>query len=135
MRCLSLRPPWSLVVADGRKTIENRPRRTNLRERILIHSSLNYKSEVEDTIRAACRKLRLPVPTLEELRATPLGAIIGAVTIVDCVEPEDVPKREQPWVYGPYCYVLEDAQMFKKPIPWRGALGFFHVPDAIVRRR
>lgn len=134
MRCLSIRPPWSLVVADGRKTIENRPRRTRLRERILIHSGTTYVPGAEKRIRDACRKLRLPVPSLEELRATPRGAIIGAATIVDCLELDDVPKRQQPWAFGPYCYVLEDAHMFKTPIPYRGMLGFFPVQDEIVRR-
>ena len=47
MRALSIRPPWSLVVADGRKTIENRPRRTNLRERILIHSGITYNEDAD----------------------------------------------------------------------------------------
>lgn len=134
MRCLSIRPPWSLVVADGRKTMENRSRRTRLRERILIHSGTKYVDDAEDFIRNACRKLHLPVPSIEELRGTPRGAIIGAATIVDCFDLDLVPKGQRPWAMGPYCYLLKDAQMFKRPIPHRGVLGFFTVDNEIVLR-
>lgn len=105
-----------------------------MRERILIHSGTKYVEDAEDFIRNACRKLRLPTPSIEELRATPRGAIIGAATIVDCLDLGDVPKGRRPWALGPYCYILKDAQLFKKPIPYRGVLGFFNVEDEVVRR-
>lgn len=74
------------------------------------------------------------MPKLEELRNTPRGAIIGVMTIADCVEVHQLPKRYRRWASGPYCYIIENAHMFKSPIPWRGSLGFFRVPDTIVAR-
>ncbi len=134
MRCISIRPPWSLVVADGRKTIENRPRPTRVRGPVLIHSSKRYNDDAEAFIRRACKKIGLPVPTLEDLRATPRGAIIGLVDIVECVSLVDVPRAQRAWALGPYCYFLTRARMFKQPIPYKGSLGFFNVPDEIVAR-
>lgn len=134
MRCLSIRPPWSLVVADGRKLVENRPRRTRIAEDVLIHSSLKYNEGAEKTIRRTCRALRLPVPTVEQLRQTPRGAIIGSMKIVACVRPEDVPRGQRRWASGPWCYVISETKVFREPIPWKGALGFFKVPDKVVAR-
>lgn len=74
------------------------------------------------------------MPSIEELRAAPRGAIIGAATIVDCLGLYDDPKGQHPWAMGPYCYVLKDAQIFKRPIPYRGVLGFFNVEDELVER-
>lgn len=132
MRCLSIRPPWSLVVADGRKTLENRPRPTQIRGEVLIHSSLRYDVDAEDFIRVACSKMHMAAPSIEALRAAPRGALVGVMTIVDCLTYVEVPPELRPWRMGPYCYVITNARAFPKPIPWRGSLGFFHVPDDAV---
>jgi hypothetical protein len=121
-----------MVVADGRKSIENRPRRTNITEEVLIHASLTYNKAAEESIRQTCRNLRLPEPTLEDLRSTPRGAIIGTMTIVACVTPKEVPHRHRRWASGPWCYLISDSKVFHEPIPWKGALGFFNVPDKVV---
>ena len=48
-------------------------------------------------------------------------------------EKQDDWRRIFPWFEGPYGFVLANAVMYNKPIPYKGRLGFFDVPDEIVR--
>ena len=52
----------------------------------------------------------------------PTGALLGEVTIVDCIT-----ESNSPWFYGPYGYMLDGAVPYEDPIPYRGRLGFFEV--------
>ena len=77
------------------------------------------------------------------------GAIVGIVDVVDCVpltrfqdgssllNVEHLPKyewlRNDPHASGPYCIVLENSRRFKTPIPYKGKLGLFNVPDELVK--
>lgn len=134
MRCITIRPPWSLLVADGRKDIENRPRRTKIRGDVLIHSGKRYDKGAEPRIIAACKKLGLAAPTMEEMRNAPRSAIIGVMRIRDCVEKREVARESRAWASGPFCYLLEQSRVFAQPIPWSGQLGFFEVPERVVAR-
>lgn len=58
-----------------------------------------------------------------------LGAILGEVTIVNCVQ--SYPSK---WFFGPYGFVLEDPVEYATPISCKGALGFFAVPADIRAR-
>jgi len=48
------------------------------------------------------------------------GGIIGEIDIVDCVT-----ESESPWFVGKYGFVLDNPQLYDKPIPCKGRLGFF----------
>jgi hypothetical protein len=80
----------------------------------------------------------------------PLGAIIGAVNIVDVrsttvilkdwgVPPGPINSRH--WIdyqcgnYGPrrYGFLRREFKRFAQPIPYRGQQGPFNVPDEVVR--
>ena len=63
----------------------------------------------------------------ENLRAVDpqlFGSLLGIVSIADCVTESD-----SKWFFGPYGFVLRDAKWLKNPIPRRGQLGIFDVPD------
>jgi hypothetical protein len=47
---------------------------------------------------------------------------VGEVSIVGCVTESD-----SPWFHGPYGFLLADPIAYKKPIPFKGRLGFFNV--------
>ncbi len=52
-----------------------------------------------------------------------LGAIIGEITITDCIK-----DSKSPWaVPGQNHFVLANPVLYDKPIPYRGQLGFFEV--------
>ena len=58
----------------------------------------------------------------------PLGAIVGEVTITDCVD-----TSSSPWFCGPYGFILSSPVAYTDPIPYRGQLGLFQVDESEVQ--
>jgi len=122
MKCLSLKQPWAWAVVNGLKDIENRKWKTKFRGELLIHASMNY-----DPLGDIVLRENGVVPP--ERCALVYGAIIGKVTIVDCVR-----LHPSKWFFGPWGFVLKDAVAFKFTIPYKGRLSFFEVNYSIVER-
>lgn len=120
MRALSVQQPWAWAIIHGGKIIENRPRRTHIRETIAIHASAQPRREW----RFPPRSLK-PPPSDEWV----LGAIIGFADLIGCVE-----EHRSKWFEGPFGYVLANPRPLRTPIPCKGALGFWKVPSQIARR-
>ena len=100
---LSVKQPWAHRILREGKDIENRDWPTRLRGWCLLHTG---KSTNEDS--ELIRELRLP-----------LGAVVGAMRIEDCVQ-----GSESPWFFGKYGFVIGD-RIAIEPVPARGQLGFF----------
>jgi hypothetical protein len=77
MKALSIRQPWAWAIICAGKNIENRTRRTNFRGTIAVHASAKPRREWE-----------FPPCTLKPPPKDKwlLGAIIGFVDLIDCVE-------------------------------------------------
>src|ERR1019366_1783623 len=101
---------------------------------VAIHSSAKLeRSEIED----ACGMMRGFIPKFSERIFTaevmkspdryPLGSILGTVELVDYVTASD-----SPWFCGQYGFVLRNPVAFKNPIPCRGALMFWEVPESAL---
>lgn len=125
MKALSIKQPHADWILYKGKDIENRtwnlPR--NMKgERIYIHAGKRVDTCVAKQSDYADSPERL-------------GAIIGEVTIVDCVfedkygdwhgETDSDWYNDSPGIYG---FILEDPVAYEIPIPCRGKLGFFE-PD------
>lgn len=127
MRALSIRQPWAWLIVAGHKDIENRDWATTFRGPVLIHAgktlTLDYWDEVASWVQMECG---IEVPPPEQL---PLGGIVGAAEITGCVE-----SSESRWFAGPYGLELRNARALPF-VPWRGMLGFFHVPAEAVGLR
>ena len=101
---------------NGYKDVENRTWRTSCRGRIYIHAGKLFSehdwidTEAERYIKAEGTERRV------------YGAIIGEVTIANCVTESD-----SPWFEGPIGWVLRDPVAYETPIPYRGRLGLFEV--------
>jgi len=54
------------------------------------------------------------------------GALVGSVEITNCVT-----ASTSPWFFGKYGFQLQNPVAFARPIPYRGQLGFFEVPDSL----
>lgn len=124
MKAISILQPWAWSIAHGFKPVENRTWRTRYRGPVLIHAGKRWGREQKIDlafVRATFPEIALP-ETFE------LGGIIGVATITDCVTTMD-----SPWFFGPYGFVMRDQRAFKSIIPFKGALGFFDVPDDLVR--
>lgn len=135
MIALSIRQPWAWAILHAGKDVENRVWKLpeHMRgKRILIHAGKGCtRSEYEDarefiedreTLDGTASECR--VPPLSDL---PRGAIVGAATIVDCVCESD-----SPWFFGPWGFVLDNVVELARPIPCKGALGFFEVPKPVA---
>lgn len=111
MKCLSIRQPWVYRIFHEGKDIENRTWPTKFRGRFLVHASKTPdKSEGWDP------------------EIMPISCIVGTVELVDCVTDSD-----SEWYYGGYGFVLAKPRLFLEPIPYKGKLFFFDVPDELVR--
>lgn len=127
MKALSIRSPWWWAILKAGKDIGNRDWKTNFRGRVLIHASKWYKNDdVMDDLGVIKRILDLDDPVEDHGKfLKPFGGcIVGSVEIVDCVT-----HSKSPWFFGTYGFVLKDPIDFPRPFPFKGALGFFEVPD------
>ena len=110
---LSIQQPWADLALFKGKEIENRTWRLPDKmkgQRIYVHAGKKIDTS------APLRFCAALAPNPENR----LGAILGEVTIVDCVE-----VSESKWFVGPYGFVLADAVAYDTPIPCVGRLGFF----------
>lgn len=109
IRALSIKQPYPHHIFHDGKDVENRDWPTKGRGWFIIHAG---KKDDED--RELIREHKMP-----------LGGIVGAARIVDCVT--DMDSR---WFFGPHGFVLRDA--FPIPlIPCKGQLGFFPLEQSI----
>lgn len=138
MKAISVKQPWATLIAHGFKDIENRTWMTRQRGTVLIHASKGMTlNEWDHAMEFAAPMLRAAMeldPTLEAkmdallgFKEQQRGGIVGVVDIVDSVR-----SSPSPWYMGEVGFVLANA----RPLPftpYKGALGFFEVPDAIVK--
>jgi hypothetical protein len=141
---LSIKQPWAWLICKGFKDIENRDwtigrnpnygqyknQKANFKleipQRIYVHASKIPDKEVLSQYGWIDIKSKLTDEQYREMYGhtwkdfLSFGAIIGEVTIEQCVD-----DSSSPWFVGRYGFVLTDAVIYEKPIPCRGQLGFF----------
>ena len=131
MKALSIRSPWWWAILKSGKDIENRDWPTRYRGLVLIHVGKWWKdSEVREDLVSIQRILKLknsPADDYRDLLKPYGGYIVGSVEITDCVT-----ESTSPWFFGKYGFVLKHPIDYLNPIPYKGALGLFDVPESIV---
>jgi len=115
---ISVRQPWAGLIVSGVKDVENRTWRTSHRGRVLVHASARpdvvaQGSHGSDGILGAN------------------GAILGAVTLVDCLFDQSVSRWAEP---GLWHWLLIDPELFAEPIPASGRLGIWHPSRTTCRQ-
>lgn len=116
MKTLTIKQPWAGLIIDGQKDVENRGRCTHHRGSLVIHSARQL-----DTSEPARRHCPTPCCDLR-------GWLLGTVDLVDCIT--DSPSH---WAdAGAWHWVLTRPQPFPYPLPWRGKLGLFEIPDDVL---
>ena len=106
---LSIKQPWSWLIINDHKDIENRSWPTRFRGPVLIHAGKQHDG----------RPSEWDWPSIQRPERFDYGGIIGVAEIVDCVTASD-----SEWFFGQYGFVLRNA----RPVPFvpcRGQLGFF----------
>ena len=138
MKAISILAPWAwcivrpdLVTPEARadaiarreiKDVENRNWRTKFRGRVLIHAGAKWGPEQREDL----ARLREQFPSIPFPDKFDRGGIVGAATIIDCVD-----QMDSPWFYGSYGFVLADAVPCTF-VPCRGQLSFFDIPREVL---
>lgn len=147
MKVLSVKQPWASLVFHG-KNIENRTWATKYRGELLIHATAKsagipselLTNEQFDSLRFHPKSDL----SLTELMAGRYikSAIIGKVTIVDCViNHPSVWAEQSPYLINPkehplkpiYNWVLENPILFDEPIlNIKGGLSLWNFDDSLI---
>lgn len=139
IRGLSLTQPWASLMARGAKRIETRSWSTKHRGLVAIHASksfpLVYRHRcVEPMFRDALG------PT--GYARLPRGAIVAVGCLVDCcltqlISPDLTPLELAFGDYEPgrYAWMMQDVVALKDPVPCKGHLGLWTMPDCTFEPR
>jgi hypothetical protein len=142
MHCLSTKLPWAMLIVAGRKTIEVRNwsgigrARALIGERVAIHCGRSIAEDAPVDVRGLAFEVS---GAWQALR----GAIIGSAVVTDAFwfttktfverQPEHLNPLEW-WEDGLCGIEFGEPRRLDRPIPWRGELGFFELPEAVGKR-
>jgi hypothetical protein len=132
MKALTVSQPFASLIASGEKWVENRTWATGYRGPILIHAGK-----------------RSTYIGPEQLQEYPTGCILAVADLGACLLVASmramsrsvlVPRLgktigkilDHAHTQGPWCWVLGNVVAFAEPIPFRGELGLFDVPNDLV---
>jgi hypothetical protein len=129
MKALSFRQPWAELILQGRKTIDLRTWPTHYRGPLAIHASKTVEAKI-------CAVYDIDPASLVR------GALVGTVEVVEMAPLDDETweaLRHQHLKPGPFPgdllgWRLTNPQRLAQPIPMRGRLGLFNIPDELLER-
>jgi len=134
MRALSITQPWATLIIRGVKEVETRSWTTDIRGRIAIHASKNFPPDARDFAMEQVGYGRLHQGPI------PCGAILGTAELVRVsrtlnLAPEISPLERTLGDYSPgrWGFVFRNPVELAEPIPFKGLLGFWQVPEQIAR--
>src|SRR6476661_5362260 len=146
VKALTLTQPWATLVAVGENSIETRSWGTSYRGPLSIHSAKGFPRDARELCRMSPYRGRLRRHGYADALSLPLGALIAVAELVDVMKftrgsLRDVraraKRRELPpheadfgdFSPGRYGWVLTDVRALREPIPARGMLGLWEVPE------
>ena len=110
MKALTVRQPWASLIVAGIKDVENRSWSTKYRGKLGIHAGMRIEIQALDDY-----------GYLLGDRPPPRGALIGSVTLVDCIRNSKSEWAER----GAWHWVLTDAHAIVHPRKMNGRLGLW----------
>lgn len=124
MKAITICQPWAWAIAAGHKRVENRCWQTKHRGPLVIHAG--------DWLEFGCAWIESVTDLVVPADLT-FGALLGVCDLVDCVEWARSPDLQcDRWADGPWCWRLANFRPLPEPVPYRGALGLFEVPDSLI---
>lgn len=138
-KALSIKQPWSWLIVNGWKDIENRNWLKRFPKSILVHAGRNIDDDAERLVlsgRMPCWREGNDLPQISRMLNSEIvdnyraskaaqdvrtGGFVGMVDITGVQEDLD-----SPWFVGDYGYILANGKQLPF-LPWRGQLGFFDV--------
>lgn len=149
LRALSLSRPWTTLILNGTKDVENRSWRTPYRGTLVIHGAQSWDG---DSAAATAGQIldpdSYPLTDLFINGKHPTG-YLGTVELVECHEPGTTAcvtainrwqpfgsppiGRCSPWAFDYACHwVLAYPRRFPEPIPGNGRLSLFRPPPEVL---
>lgn len=141
MKALTIQQPFAEMIRLGQKLVENRTWACNYRGPLAVHAGKG-----KDYLRDGDR---------ERYPGMAFGAVVAVAELAGCVPaPLSVSPTTQamvpvvpswarqkwPWLAshehteGPYCFVLAGVRALASPVPCKGAMGLWDVPEDLRRR-
>lgn len=129
MKVLTIQQPWAHLIVTGAKRIENRSWNCPHRGPLLIHAGKSKRQLGPENLAEIEDFYDLSLPDKSEY---PLGVIVGVVEMTDCLPLVSAARLSLDFTEGPFCFVLDKAKQFKKPIPATGLLGIWTATDELI---
>lgn len=133
MRAISLWQPWATAIAYGTKKIETRHWSTTYRGPLAIHAAKRWDRQQREFAGVEQMMLRLP-------KEMPLGAIIATCLLYHIrptaeLDPtiSDIERLYGDYAQGRYGWLFTEVRVLREPVPFKGAQGFFNVPDELLK--
>jgi hypothetical protein len=134
MRAITVHRPWSFAIAYLGKGVENRTRRTNYRGEIAIHAGKVWS---ERGFAEIGRITGAPLTFWDSAETREAQGIVAVATLADCHHADQCQRH----VGGQLCSMWAEADAWHlalrstitldEPVPCRGALGLWTVPDDV----
>jgi hypothetical protein len=146
MKALTICQPYPHLICmpetDPRhKRVENREWPTKYRGPLVIHAGKSkFYLDDERSYRDAGLEANYGIPITDMV----FGAAVSICNLTDCIHIDEIEASgrwdtKYPWLRdhlhasGPWCFILQDVRPVPKPIPYRGAQGFWNFPDHLLR--
>jgi hypothetical protein len=139
VKAISLWQPWASLWCSKRKVHETRHWRCSHRGWLLVHAAKRFETDF-----GLNDRLRLILDDefgRHWARDLPTGALIGRVNVVDCLPTQalrgdaaasDDDRDCGDFAPGRFAWKRDEFRLFDQPIRYRGAQGFFNVPDHLI---
>ena len=140
IRAISLWQPWATLVVIGAKTLETRSWPTRYRGPLAIHATKTLPVIARTLFRDDPFYSVLVEAGYPSVEALPLGAVLGTVTVADCISTNKrITLTAQERAFGDfspdrYAWTLEDPVRFPVPIEARGGQGvwMWQMPEGVL---
>ncbi len=139
MKALSIKQPWAWAICNlpepFKKNIENRTWDTKYRGEFLVHASKKFDMDGYEPMKKYLEEMDCFVP-IPEPKEFVTGAIVGKAILVDTVK-----THESIWFEGNnpadgiVGFELDYGIALKEPIPYKGQLNFFEIPDEVIKNK
>lgn len=151
MKAISMTQPWATLLAIGANEIETRGWSTRYRGPLAIHAAKNFPAGARALCRQSPFRETLAAAGYSDERQLPLGAIIARAELVEVMSFDassaalirarsaegTLPPHEVDFgdfSAGRFGFVVRGVCQLREPIPARGMLSLWEVPQELETR-